>query len=133
MFWIVLLLILLGGGFYFYQRLTDLEREIRAEQEREKEQQASQGSGETSAAAPLEKESAQPAAQTVATVDPAAEVVENPILRLICAQPGVVQTDIYVNLPQLNKKQAQQMIRELVDAGKIRRERLGSSFKLYLV
>lgn len=133
MFWIVLLLILLGGGFYFYQRLTDLEREIRAEQEREKEQQASQGSGETSAAALLEKESAQPLEQTISAADPAAEMVENPILRIICTQPGVVQSDLYADLPQLNKKQAQQMVRELVEAGKVRRERQGSSFKLYLV
>ena len=132
MFWIVLLLILLGGGFYFYQRLTDLEREIRAEQEREKEQQARQGSGETSAAAPLEKESAQPAAQTVAA-EPAAELVENSILRIICAQPGVIQSDLYGDLPQLNKKQTQQMVRELVEEGKVRRERQGNSFKLYLV
>ncbi|MBW6509960.1 MAG: hypothetical protein K0A94_10515 [Desulfuromonadales bacterium] len=133
MTWIVLLLILLGGGFYFYQRLTALEREIRAEQEREQEQQASQGSDETSFVVPLEKESAQPAAQTGAAVDPAAEMAEDPILRIICAQPGLVQSDLYANLPQLNKKQVQQMVRELVAAGKVRRERLGSSFKLYLI
>ena len=133
MFWIVLLLILLGGGFYFYQRMVSLEQEIRAEQEREKELQAGKGSQEPPVAAPLEKEFTQPLAEIVATGDLAAEVAGNPILRLICAQPGVVQANVYADLPQLNKKQAQQMIRELADAGKIRREPLGSSFKLYLV
>ncbi|HMB17160.1 MAG TPA: hypothetical protein VKN62_12700 [Pelovirga sp.] len=132
MFWFVLLLILLGGGFYFYQRLVALEREIRAEQEREKELQAQQVNEETGVAAPQEKASAPPSPAATAAESPATEVVENPILRLICAQPGVVQSNVYAEVPQLNKKQTQQMIRELVDAGKIRRERLGSSFKLYL-
>jgi hypothetical protein len=130
MFWLVLLLILLGGGFYFYQRMVALEHEIRAEQEREKEQQENQGNEEISVAAPLKKESPQPTTET--PVEPPAEVVENPVLRIISAQPGVVQSDLYTDLPQLNKKQVQQMVRELVDAGKIKRERLGSSFKLYL-
>jgi len=132
MFWFVLLLILLGGGFYFYQRMVALEQEIRAEQEREKVQQASQGGEETSVAVPLENESAQ-SAVAVAATDGFEGEVDHPILRLIDAKPGVVQSDIYAELPQLNKKQVQQIIRELVDAGKIRREPLGSSFKLYQV
>lgn len=129
MFWFVLLLILLGGGFYFYQRLVALEREIRAEQEREKELQAKLVNQEAAVATVDEKESS-PADE--AADNPVGEVAENPILRLVCAHPGVIQADLYVDVPQLNKKQAQQMIRELVDAGKIRRERMGSSFKLYL-
>lgn len=128
MFWIVLLLILLGGGFYFYQRMVALEREIRAEQEREKELQAKQVNQDSVAAT----EKKQPAPVDVTADNPATEIAENPILQFVCAHPGVVQADLYADLPQLNKKQAQQMIRELVDAGKIRRERLGSSFKLYL-
>ena len=129
MFWFVLLLIVLGGGFYFYQRMLALEQEIRAEQEREKELQARQVNQETAAAAPRNEEPE----RTVAAADnPATEIAENPILQFVCAHPGVVQADLYADIPQLNKKQAQQMIRELVDAGKIRRERLGSSFKLYL-
>jgi len=132
MFWFVLLLILLGGGFYFYQRMISLEQEIRAEQEREKVQQASQGEVETSVAASHENESAQPAVAAAAT-DGSEGEVDNPIVRLIDEKPGVVQSDVYADLPQLNKKQVQQMIRELVDEGKIRRERLGSSFKLYSV
>jgi hypothetical protein len=129
MFWFVLLLILLGGGFYFYQRLVALEQEIRAEQEREKELQAKLVNQEAAVAVAHDKESV-PA--DAAADNPVAEVVDNPILRLVCAHPGVVQADLYADVPQLNKKQAQQMIRELVDAGKIRRERMGSSFKLYL-
>jgi hypothetical protein len=129
MFWFVLLLFVLGGGFYFYQRMLALEQEIRAEQEREKELQAKQVNQETAAAAPRNEEPE----RTVAAADnPATEIAENPILQFVCAHPGVVQADLYADIPQLNKKQAQQMIRELVDAGKIRRERLGSSFKLYL-
>ncbi|MBD1400934.1 hypothetical protein [Pelovirga terrestris] len=129
MFWIVLLLILLGGSFYFYQRMVALEQEIRAEQEREKELQAQQVNQESAAAAPKKIE---PALVGAAAENPATEMAENPILQCVCAHPGVVQADLYADVPQLNKKQAQQMIRELVDAGKIRRERLGSSFKLYL-
>jgi len=128
MFWFVLLLIVLGGGFYFYQRMLALEQEIRAEQEREKELQARQVNQDT-AAAPQKNE---PAPANAAADNPATEIAGNPILDFVCAHPGVVQADLYADIPQLNKKQAQQMIRELVDAGKIRRERLGSSFKLYL-
>lgn len=134
MFWFVLLLILLGGGFYFYQRMTALEQEIRAEQLREKEQhQAAQGSDEKAVIAPLEEQAAPSPRRSDASVAPAVAEEENSVLRLICVQPGVVQAGIYVDLPQLNKKQVQQIIRELVAAGKIRRERLGSSFKLYPV
>lgn len=129
MFWFVLLLILLGGGFYFYQRMLALEQEIRTEQQQEKELQARQVKQDTVAATSSEKE---PAAVDVTADKPATEIAENPILQFVCAHPGVVQADLYADLPQLNKKQAQQMIRELVEAGKIRRERLGSSFKLYL-
>jgi len=132
MFWFVLLLILLGGGFYFYQRMVALEQEIRAEQEREKVQQASQRVKETSVAVSIENVPGQPAMEAAAT-DGSDDEVYIPILRLIDARPGFVQSDIYSELPRLNKKQVQQIIRELVDAGKIRRERLGSSFKLYLV
>lgn len=135
MFWFVLILILLGGGFYFYQRMIALEKEIRAEQAREKEQQqrASQGSEEASTAARPAVAATQRVRDFDAPLESAGEVVENPILRLVCVQPGVVQADLYAELPQLPKKQVQQMIRALVDEGKIRRERLGSSFKLYLV
>ncbi len=131
MFWFVLLLILLGLGFYFYQRMVALEQEIRADQAREKEQQQTDQRSEEPA--PFKEASAPRTPESAAPVEPAAGVVENPILRLICSQPGVVQSAVYAELPQLNKKQAQQMIRELVDAGKIKRERLGRSFKLYLV
>ncbi len=130
MFWFVVVLIVLGLGFYFYQRMVALEQEIRAEQEREKELQTKQGHQDTAAATPRHKE---PAPADAVAVNPAHDTAENPILQFVCAHPGVVQADLYADVPQLNKKQVQQIIRELVDAGKIRRERLGSSFKLYLV
>ena len=36
MFWFIVLLLVAGAGFYFYQKLSTIEREIRAEQDAER-------------------------------------------------------------------------------------------------
>ena len=136
MFWFVLLLILMGGAFYFYQRMRALEQQIRADQALEKERQQSQqqkanvpGSSAVSEAS----EKSAPVVEPESTTSGGQSVdSRQPVISAIQSQPGVLQTDIYGQLPQLSKRQVQQLIRQLTDEGKIRRERSGSSYQLYL-
>ena len=134
MFWFILFLVLLGAGFYFYQRMTALERQIRAEQALEKEHQQAQQPGTASGAGPVsgaEKTSRTVPAST-ASDEQSVDTAQDPVFSVIHSQPGVLQADIYDQLPQFSKRQTQQMIRQLVKDGKIRRERTGSSYQLYL-
>ncbi len=135
MFWFVLFLILLGGGFYFYQRMITLERQIRAEQALEKERQHSERQVTVPApeSAPTPETTSPSVTASTAPGDHPVEGEQDPVLGAIHLQPGVLQADIYEQLPELNKKQVQQMIRQLVEEGKVRRERAGSSYQLYLI
>lgn len=134
MFWIVVFLLLLGGTFYFYQKMKALEQQIRAEQALEKasyqsESAAADSATELTSAAPTPARTV-PAAP--ASGEPSVETVSDPVLHAIESQPGVLQADIYAQLHEFNKRQVQQMIRQLVEDGKVRRERAGSSYQLYL-
>ena len=130
MFWFVLLLIIMGGAFYFYQRMRALEQQIRAEQAREKEQQQAQ---QQSAA--VVNDAPAPSASPVNT-EPVSSSADDlsvePVVNAIQSQPGMLQADIYAKLPQLGKRQIQQLIRQLEEEGKVRRERSGSTYQLYL-
>ena len=134
MFWFILFLVVLGAGFYFYQRMTTLERQIRVEQALEKERQDSELSTTTPAtevaSAPVT--TSKTASASIPPGDQSVDKGQDPVLMAIHSQPGVLQADIYDQLPQFNRRQIQQMIRQLVEDGKVRREREGSSYQLYL-
>ncbi|MFO7766390.1 MAG: helix-turn-helix domain-containing protein [Pelovirga sp.] len=134
MFWIVLFLLLLGGLFYLYQKMKALEQQIRAEQALEK---ASQQLESTAADSATELASAAQNPSRTVSPAPASDgqsinTACDPVLHAIDSQPGVLQADIYDQLRQFKKRQVQQMIRQLVEDGKVRRERAGNSYQLYL-
>lgn len=139
MFWFIVLLLLAGAGFYFYQKMMEIEREIRAEQDAG---QASAG-GAASPASKPEPVQDEPSDSQIVTpevdkmttkVVPVADAslsLEDEILAAIKNLPGVKQTEIYASFADVNKKQLQQLLKELADGGKINREKKGSSYLLY--
>ena len=141
MFWFIVLLLLAGAGFYFYQKLMVIEREIRADQDAEK---AAEQSGPVVATTPV---AAQETTDDPVIVTPEVEKMtsraapvadtdmslEDEVLAAVANLPGIKQTELYASFTDVDKKQLQQMLKELDDAGKIRREKKGSSYLLYPV
>jgi hypothetical protein len=113
LFFILLLIALIGAGYYVYQRLLELEREIRAEQ------QVHVGAEESPAIAPG------PASSTEVTG------VSEKIIGAIEDSPGLAQTELYVKFPEKDRRELQKLLRELDSAGRLRREKKGNSYLLY--
>lgn len=140
MFWIIVLLLLAGAGFYFYQKMMEIEKEIRAEQE------ADAGSAEV--VAQPQKVAPEPVVEAVvdsqivtpevekmtSKAEPVADAslsLEDEILAAVKNLPGVKQTEIYTSFADVNRKQLQQLLKEMDDGGKLKREKKGSSYLLY--
>lgn len=133
MFWFIVFLLILGAGFYFYQKVMVIEREIRAEQEEERMAQADREmldedkvreSAEETISEPLTVIKKAGASQTADSFDVM-------LLQQISEQPGIKQTSLYPLYPDFDKKQLQQLLKEMTDAGKIKREKQGSSYLLF--
>lgn len=134
MFWFIVLLLLAGGGFYVYSKLREMERQIRAEQEREKELAQQQSVVATETTAPAAQQDASPMAATAtvpAAASTAADTDEQKILAAVQRQPGIVQSELYALLPAMSKRQQQQLIKQLADDGKLKRKAHRSSYQLY--
>jgi len=145
MFWVIVLLLLAGAGFYFYQKMMEIEKEIRAEQE------AGQLSGDDKQAEAEEEETVVAVeADAEGAVDPPivtpevekmaakaepvvneSQGLESEILAAVKNLPGVKQTEIYTSFADINKKQLQLLLKEMDDSGKLKREKKGSSYLLY--
>jgi len=138
MFWFIVLLLLAGAGFYFYQKMMDIEREIRAEQE------AGQATEEVAAASQPEpvpgnqSSDSQIVTPEVEKMAAKAEPVvyeslslEDEVLAAVDNLPGMKQTELYNSFADVSKKQLQLMLKEMDDAGKLKREKKGSSYLLY--
>ncbi len=153
MFWFIVFLLMVGAVFYMYQNLKTMEKEIREEQLRAKEMSRQQKDTEVKAT---------PEPKTAVTVEempadpqknpePAEAAVEknddsevsmqvkddsteegNEIISLIKANPGIKQTELYAKVTSMTTKQAQQSLKKMADAGEIKREKVGSSYKLFL-
>jgi len=121
MFWFVVFLLMVGAAFYMYQRLKSIESEIRDEQLREKEGITVQ----------QETPSKPPVAAPSRSGTPSADE-EDGIVALIRKSPGIRQTELYCQLDAQNPKQLQQVLKKMADDGEIRREKEGSSFRLYV-
>jgi hypothetical protein len=57
--------------------------------------------------------------------------LDGQLMRLISAQPGLVQTDLYSRISGFNRKQIQQSLLEMDRQGVIRRERLKGSYRIF--
>lgn len=130
-FLFIILLLVIGGAIYFYNRLQIIEEEIRREI-------AAAESRAKAAKSTDEKVSAAPAADVKATAEPLAVVAtavqdDNQVVQAIGAQPGLRQTELYERCPGLPKRQIQAEVRNLVEQGQVRREREGSTYRLFLL
>ncbi len=127
MFWFVVFLLMVGAAFYMYQRLKTIESEIRDEQ-----------FGEQGAVTPSKEDPPKPAVaearkdQAPQEAEPAPETEDDEIVALVRRSPGMKQTELYGQLPGQSPKQLQQVLRKMAEDGVIRREKVGSSYRLYV-
>ena len=132
MFAFIVLLIVAGACFYFYQRLTALEQEIRAEQAREK------------AAAVSPEPRGVPVEEVATVADPVVESVEETpgvvdvaqsleasIVAEVEKKPGMKQPELYKLFTDINKKQLQKIVKAMADGGQLKREKQGNSYCLF--
>lgn len=143
MFWFIVVLLIAGAGFYFYQKLMNIEREIRAEQEAGKAGSAApqpSAAGKTEPEPVREEEATGPPVVTPEVEKMAAKATpvpdegmttEEEIVVAVTNLPGIKQTELYTSFPDIDKKKLQQMIKELADSGKLKREKQGSSYLLH--
>ncbi len=145
MFWFIVLLLLAGAGFYFYQKLTKIESEIRAEQDAEitrataakAQQDAPEKARDESATtkpkadpAKVEPVAEKPTAEPVVKTEETSEL-ETQIVAAVVEQPGVKQTELYGKFADINKKQLQTLLKDMADNGALKRKKQGSSYSLY--
>lgn len=135
MFWFIVLLLVAGAGFYFYQKLSTIEREIRAEQDAERARSIA------ASPEPAKKEEVKQEVE-VEAVDREPTIAETPvpdetlstegeILAAVKNLPGIKQTDLYRSFSDVDKKKFQQTVKKLADAGTLKREKQGSSYILF--
>jgi CHASE3 domain sensor protein len=144
MFWFIVLLLLAGAGFYFYQKMMAIEREIRSEQEADSGAaqvvaKSAQGGGTPEPEVVEQKVSEStivtPEVEKMTTkAEPVADdssSLEDEILAAVKNLPGIKQTELYTSFADINRKQLQQMLKEMDENGKLKREKKGSSYLLY--
>lgn len=137
MLWFVVLLLIAGAGFYFYQKMVQIEREIRAEQagvpETGKMPEVSPTDSEDSSDTVLVTPVVEDMTPQVAPVGDAGFELADEILAAVSNMPGIKQTELYVSFVDINKKQLQKTVKDLADQGQLKREKQGSSYLLYPV
>ncbi len=108
------------GGYLAFRRLREMETEIRGEIAGR--QKKTKSSGETArGTAPPQGTRPEPVAVTL----------DSQVLSLIRSRPGRLQTDIYRELSQVDRKVLQELMLRLDRAGLIRRVKEGSTYKLF--
>ncbi|PLX92202.1 MAG: hypothetical protein C0621_09965 [Desulfuromonas sp.] len=130
MLWFLLFIVLIGAGFYFYQELLTIQREIREEQQAALESEAEVVADKAVPAAEEEAGEADENAAEPAVVEEE-PTLEGALLKAVSAAPGLLQSEIYPEFPDYTRKQLQQALRKLEDAGALRREKQGSSYLLF--
>ena len=133
MFAFIVLLIVAGACFYFYQRLTALEQEIRAEQARAKAAAVTPEppvSPEKEEPAPV-VEKVEPAPAPVEAEPKESASLEKAILAAVAKTPGIKQTELYDFFGSIDKKQLQKTVKGIADGGQLKREKKGNSYLLY--
>jgi len=121
-FWLFLfLVVLILGGGWFYRRLLDIEKEIRTEMAEE----------EALAEPPQESPPAEP--ELVQSPPPATGKMapQARVLEFVAETPGLLQTELYGRMPEMSRRNLQQLLRRMEDEGLLRREKERGSYRLY--
>jgi len=134
-----LLILLLGVGlWYVVRKLRELEAEIRRDiEEKNRSSEEEDAGGEK--VTPADND--QPNQQRDLTPKPdrtlAEKTEEGPtaidlrVLALVAEFPGLLQTELYGRLPDLNRRELQQLLLKLDREGRIRREKQGGSYRVF--
>ncbi|AMV72693.1 hypothetical protein JCM30471_12090 [Desulfuromonas carbonis] len=108
------------GGYLAFRRLREMETEIRGEiagrQEKPKKDEVS---------------AREPALPSGGGSEPVAVTLDNQVLSLIRTRPGRLQTDIYREMSQVDRKTLQELLLRLDRGGLVRRVKEGSTYKLF--
>jgi hypothetical protein len=123
-FLLLFLIALAAGGWYLYQRLLTIEREIRQEQ-----RQAAAEAKQDSAPADLAPDSS--VEKNGAVQAPAGEDLNRSILAFVALNQGLPQAELYTQFPANDRRELQKRLRELEQSGRLRREKEGSTYRLY--
>lgn len=67
----------------------------------------------------------------IAPVEDEAMSLEDEILAAVTNLPGIKQTELYDSFTDVERKQLQKLIRDMDEAGKLKREKQGTSYLLY--
>jgi hypothetical protein len=134
MFWFIVFLLILGAVFYFYQKMSEIEREIRAGEEIVKKTEPEPPRQEDSELDTVPPVVSDEVKNMAARAEPVADeplTLEDEILGAVINLPGVRQTELYDSFADVNRKKLQQLLKEMEESGKIRREKQGSSYQLF--
>lgn len=138
MFWFMMLLLIVGGCFYLYHRMVVIEEEIRAGQaivkkpvEKPLQETQSSDDAEEIASPPVVTTEVESMAPKVEPVANDSLSLDDEIFSAIQNLPGIKQTELYNSFADINKKKLQQLLKEMDDEGKIKREKKGSSYLLF--
>ena len=119
MFWFVILLLIVGGCFYLYQKLMEIEREIRAEQEMEQPvvkvetKKDASDDAEDVVNPPIVSPEVENLVAKAETVADESLSLEDEILGAVKNMPGLKQTELYESFADVNKKRLQQLLKEM--------------------
>lgn len=138
MFWFIILLLIVGGCFYLYQRMMAIEEEIRAGQDLVKKPaeqafQVSVSDDEEIVSPPVVTAEVEKMASKAEPVVEESMSLEDEVLGAVNNLPGIKQTELYNSFADINKKRLQQLLKDMDDAGQIKREKKGSSYLLFPV
>lgn len=120
----ILLISLAVVGWFAYRELKLMEADIL----REIEMKNSAGSAVVEISPPFSPE---PAKQEPADVESEPSTLDSRIQVLIADQPGIMQTEIYAQLSEFDRKQLQHVLLVMDRAGAIRREKEKGSYRIY--
>lgn len=141
MLWLVILVLIALGVWYLLGRLKQLEIEIR----REIDQTSGVDAAEPEPVRePEDKPEPAPESPVAQDETPAVEAsaegipagnglpLADRLLLLVAAEPGVRQPEIYSRLEEYPRKSLQSELLKLDRAGRLRREKAGGSYRLFL-
>jgi len=72
-------------------------------------------------------------AKTQSDVDPVeSDALDAQIVALVSRTPGILQTEVYTQFPEENRKSLQAVLLQMDKDGTLQREREGSSYRLFI-
>lgn len=121
---VVFVLLVVGGlGYFFYRQMSAGAPQPDSDSDSSLVQDEKPKSG-----AGVENNTETPSAGGFAEPD----TLEAQIVALVSRTPGILQTEIYTNFPDENRKNLQAILLQMDRDGALRREREGSTYRLFV-